>query len=704
MQGRLPHPTRPADRPLGSAWPGRVARILLRRGWRAAAALALAVGTTGAALAQGAAPPRTDGAAQTLAGRDDAAVRTLLEMRAAFQRGDAARLARLLPQVQGHALEPLAAYWALRARLDVASADEVRAFLMRWAGTYWEDRLRNDWLLLLGQRGDWPTLLAEAQAFRMADDPEVRCWVALARLERGLATPHEVAAGVRADWLAQRQAGQACAVAARRLLAAGALPAEVAWQRARIAAEAGRTAVARQAVELLDPAWGALAERALQQPQGYLDDKVTAVRPRTKEIVTLALIRLAAQDPEAAATEAAHPRWRAQLTPEEMGWVWGAIGKRAAQRLSERALAYFQRAGAVALPDDWREWHVRAALRAGDWADVQRAIALLSPAKQAETTWSYWQARALLASGRPADAEQARAVFERIAGPEGFYEQLAADALGRAVTLPAAPPPPTAAERAAVRANAGLQRALLAIELGLRSEGVREWHYEIALHTPGGLPDRALLAAAEWACERAVWDRCINTSARTRELVDIAQRYPLPWRELVVPRARAVGLDPAYVYGLVRQESRFVTDARSHVGAAGLMQLMPATARWTARKLGLNDFEPARVTDPEINVQLGTAYLKLALDDFEGSMALAAAAYNAGPGRARQWRQGPVLEAAVWIENIPFEETRDYVKRVLSNTTLYAAVLSGQPQRLSERLAPIGPRLSTARAPITDLP
>jgi len=201
-----------------------------------------------------------------------------------------------------------------------------------------------------------------------------------------------------------------------------------------------------------------------------------------------------------------------------------------------------------------------------------------------------------------------------------------------------------------------------------------------------------------------VWDRCINTSSRTRDAIDMAQRFPMPLRELVVRRAREIGLDPAYVYGLIRQESRFVSDARSHVGASGLMQVMPATARWTARKIGLNGFEPSQITDPEVNVQIGTAYLKLALDDFEGSMAMAAAAYNAGPGRPRQWRQGPELEAAVWIENIPFDETRDYVKRVLSNTTVYAAILTGQPQRLSSRLGRIGPRLATARAPDTDLP
>ncbi|MGE4378096.1 MAG: lytic transglycosylase domain-containing protein, partial [Burkholderiaceae bacterium] len=160
----------------------------------------------------------------------------------------------------------------------------------------------------------------------------------------------------------------------------------------------------------------------------------------------------------------------------------------------------------------------------------------------------------------------------------------------------------------------------------------------------------------------------------------------------------------AYVYGLIRQESRFILDARSGVGASGLMQIMPATARWTARKIGLTGFTPDQLTDRDTNVTLGTAYLKLVLDGFEGSMPLAAAAYNAGPGRPRNWRNGPVLEGAIWAENVPFTETRDYVKKVLANTTNYAAVLTGQPQSLKARLGQVWPR-SDAQAPANgDLP
>ena len=206
------------------------------------------------------------------------------------------------------------------------------------------------------------------------------------------------------------------------------------------------------------------------------------------------------------------------------------------------------------------------------------------------------------------------------------------------------------------------------------------------------MSERELRAAADFACQREVWDRCINTSERTRGTIDMVQRFPMPFRDAVVERAKSIGLDPAYVYGLIRQESRFIMDARSHVGASGLMQVMPATARWTAKRIGLTDFRAEQITDRDTNIAIGTAYLKLALDDFGGSMPMAAAAYNAGPGRPRVWRNGTVLDAAIWAENIPFSETRDYVKKVLANTTNYAALITGQPQSLKARLGTVGPR------------
>ena len=628
----------------------------------------------------------------------------VLEMQKAFRKGDKLRLAQLLPATQGHPLEPWAAYWTLRARLDEAQDAEVDAFLQRWAGSYQEDRLRNDWLLLLGQRRSWDRFAALHPQFRMNDDREVRCYAATVEHLRGSAGAG-LADEVLRNWYALRDADDGCSHAAGELLSAKKIkPADV-WHKARLAAEANRPRAVRRAVEIVAPEAVAQAAAALDSPTKYLTSRATAAGRVRQEVIALALARMASSDADGAA-RLLDAKWGVHLPVEERNWLWGLIGKHKALSLSPDALDYFGRATRDAdLSDDMLGWKTRAALRAGQWKTVARSIDAMSAAAREDATWTYWRARAHLA-GRPSEADraQARALYERIAGSTGFYEQLALEELGAAIALPPAPAPLTAEEKAAARANPSLNRGLYAILLGLRSEGVREWNYATNLHTPGGMGERELLAAADFACQQQVWDRCINTSERTRASIDMAQRFPTPYRQAVLERTRAIGLDPAYVYGLIRQESRFIMDARSGVGASGLMQVMPATARWTAKKIGLAGFTPDQINDQDTNITIGTAYLKLALDDFQGSMPLAAAAYNAGPGRPRNWRNGPVLDAAIWAENVPFAETRDYVKKVLANTVNYAALLTGQPQSLKSHLGTVGPRTAAGEDPSKELP
>jgi soluble lytic murein transglycosylase len=418
----------------------------------------------------------------------------------------------------------------------------------------------------------------------------------------------------------------------------------------------------------------------------------------------LALIRIANTDPDKAA-QLIEKKWGLMLTKEEHNWAWGVIGKQAAQKLQSNANTYFNKVTRNQdLNDDLLIWKVRAALRQGDWKAVVAAVEAMEDAKN-DAAWIYWKARAQLATS-PTEAQRSEALnaFKNIAGVKGFYEQLALEELGQSITAPAKPAPLTTAEKTAAAQNAGLQRALIALSLGLRSEGNREWNYNTNLHTPGGMSERELLAAADFACSKQVWDRCINTSDRTKVSIDFDQRFPMPLKDTVIRKAKEVQLDPAYVYGLIRQESRFLMDAKSVVGASGLMQVMPATARWTAKKIGLTNFQLHQLNEHETNVAIGTGYLKLVMDDFDGSMPLAAAAYNAGPSRSRAWRKGPVLEAAIWAENIPFNETRDYVKKVLSNTTNYAAIITGQPQSLKARLGTVGPRSAQAPEENADLP
>ena len=631
-------------------------------------------------------------AASPLAVAQNRGDEAVLEMQKAFRKGDKAALAALLPAARGHVLEPWAAYWELKARLTEASAGEVNAFLQRYAGSYQEDRLRNDWLLLVGQRRDWAQFAEMHPQYRMSDDREVRCYALTVDQIKGMA-PAGAADEVLRHWYGLREVDDGCTHAAAEMYSDRRIkPADV-WRKARLAAEANRSRVVQNAVAIVAPEALPQLRDALGAPARFLTARATAGGKARQELVGLALIRMAMNDLGTAA-QLLDSKWGVQMSAEERNWIWGVIGKQAAIALSSDALGYFGNVTRDAdLSDDMLGWKARAAMRAGQWKVAGRAIDAMSPEARKDSTWTYWKARAMLAN-RPGDEDRAeiRQMLERIAGTSGFYEQLALEELGQRVALPAPPAPLSPEEKAAARSNVGLNRGLYAIFLGLRSEGVREWNYTTNLHTPGGMPDRELLAAADFACQREVWDRCINTSERTKSVIDINQRFPMPHRNAVVERAQGIGLDPAYVYGLIRQESRFIMDARSGVGASGLMQVMPATARWTARKIGMTTFTPDQINDRDTNITIGTAYLKLALDDFDGSMALAAAGYNAGPGRPRSWRNGPVLDAAVWAENVPFAETRDYVKKVLSNTTMYAAILTGQPQSLKARLGTVGPR------------
>ena len=629
----------------------------------------------------------------------------VLEMAQAYKARDRKRLAALLPQTRGHPLEPWGAYWTLSARLGEAAPQELQDFFARYAGTYQEDRLRAEWLTVLGRNRDWAAFSREAPLYRMNDDKSVRCYGLLAE---HMASGIDNSAQVKDLWLGLKEPDEGCTAAAEQLIKDQPGNHAMAWQRARLGMENDRLRVVTQAVDLVANNASKTLNNIYLNPSKYLNDKLTAFQPKTREFVSLALIRQAYLDPQEAALEINKLRWKAQLTNEERSWVWGVIGKRAAQKLMPEAPGYFAQGQVGQMHEDHLAWMVRAALRTGRWAQVLEATKAMSPAQSAEPAWAYWHARALVKQtpGETALA-QGRQLMQELASVRGFYEMLAMEELGLPIVAPAAPVALTQTEKSAASSNPGLQRALYAIRIGLRSEGVREWNYTTNLHTRGGMDDRSLLAAADLACQNGIWDRCINTSERTRAVIDVDQRFPMPFKSSVLERSKQIGLDPAYVYGLIRQESRFIMDAKSAVGASGLMQVMPATARWTAKKIGLANFQPQDINDRETNIAIGTGYLKLVLDSFDGAMPLAAAAYNAGPGRPRLWRGqtgAPTVEAAIWAENVPFNETRDYVKKVLANTTLYAALITGQAQSLKARLGQVGPKDAGSVETGLDLP
>ena len=606
--------------------------------------------------------------------RGDAA---FLLAREAFRNGERVRLGRQLEALRGHPLHAWAEYWSLRLRLDDADDSGVADYLSRYPGAYLAEKLRGDWLRVLGKKGDWEGFQRELPALALPD-AEVNCYAAQAA---------QTAETVRPLWTGGQDLPQACEPLVDQLVAAQGLTAEEVWQRVRRFFEAKRVGAARNAAAYL-PASEGFDGRGLesiaQSPARYLDKLPAgfAAKRGGRETALFAVQRLARNDPQDAAR-----RWtriEARFTTEERAYAWGHLAWQAALRHQPEALAWYENAAGTALSEEQMAWRVRAALRVHDWSAVRRAIAAMPPTQSAQPDWTYWQARALAAGGR---ADEARTNYLKLSGQPNFYGNLADEELGRTIDVPPLAAAPSAEELALAAANQGFQRALALFRIDMRIEGVREWVWSLR-----GMDDRALLAAAELARRNEIWDRAINTADRTLAQHNYHLRYIAPFSDQVLPKADQLALNNGWVYGLMRQESRFIMNAKSSVGAKGLMQLMPATAKWVAKKINLAHFHPARVTEMDTNVTLGTNYMKMVLTSLDNHPVLASAAYNAGPGRARRWRAEGPLEGAIYAETIPFNETRDYVKKVMSNAVYYNTLFSGRPQSLKGTLGVIGAR------------
>jgi soluble lytic murein transglycosylase len=602
---------------------------------------------------------------------------SFLAAREAFRNGERVRLARQVDALQGHPLQPWAEYWALRLRLDDDDASRVPDYLARNRGSYLGEKLRGDWLRVLGKHGDWEGFQREWPALVMPD-AELNCYAAQAA---------GTAEMVRPLWSSGQDLPQSCETLVDRLVAAQDLMVEEVWQRVRRLLEGKRVGAARGAAAYL-PATEGFDGRGLeaiaQGPARYLDKLPAgfAAKRGGREVVLFALQRQTRTDPQDAARRFA--RIESQFTTEERAYAWGQIAWQAALRHQPEALAWYDNAVGTALSEEQMAWRTRAALRAHNWSAVRRAIAAMPLTLAAQPDWTYWQGRALAATGHP---DEAQAQYLKIAGQTSFYGNLSDEELGRPIEIPPRATAPSEEELAIAGADAGFQRALALFRVDMRVEAIREWAWSLR-----GLDDRALLAAAEFAKRQEIWDRAINTADRTLSQHNFSLRYIAPFSSRVLPKADELALDNGWVYGLMRQESRFIMNAQSSVGAKGLMQLMPATAKWVAKKINLVNFHPGRVNEMDTNVTLGTNYMKMVLRSLDNHPVLASAAYNAGPGRARKWRADLPLEGAIYAETIPFAETRDYVKKVMSNAMYYNTLFSGRPQSLKAMLGVVGAR------------
>lgn len=580
-----------------------------------------------------------------------------------------------------HVLAPYVEYWRLALTSGAGDA-QVADFLARYPGSRMAEALRADWLKSLGIREAWPAYLAEYPRLARPDAAH-QCYAYRAEWARGERSRQREAVAM---WFTGRDMPSACTPLFEQMIEAGLIREEDVWRRLRLALEANNPNVARAVANALPVAQrpaATLLDQASRDPARLLSAASLDPGQRShREIALYALDQLAKRG-TAQAEQALHKR-AAQFNPEELRTAWARLATWAARRHEPVALPWFQRAGVAQTNDFQREWWVRAALRAGDWQAVQRVIESMSDTAREQPVWRYWRARALQANGQRAASNP---LFLALAREHHYYGQLAQEELGPVMQAPVVNIKTGGDDVAAIARQPGIARAQALYELGLRSDANQEWNWTIRAFS-----DAQLLAAAELARRMEWYDRAINTAERTRELHDFELRFLAPYRELAQKAAREHELDEAWIFGLMRQESRFVNVARSSVGASGLMQIMPATASWIAQRLGIKGFHPREMQDPAKNIQFGAYYLKHVQTSLDGSPVLATAAYNAGPGRAQRWRDTRPMEAAVYIESIPFAETRDYVKKVMSNA-MYYAVRFGQPSvLLTDRLGTVPPR------------
>jgi len=604
----------------------------------------------------------------------------------AFRVRDMNQLDRLSPRFAATLLEPYVAYYDLHMHLETADTATVKQFLNRPADTPMIDRLRGEWLKQLGKNQQWDTF-TEEYPHLVTEDAELLCYALQARHH---VQEKESLIEARRLWFSGEAQPEDCLPLFDAALAAGIISEDDVWQSIRLALETGNVALARQLAAKLPAKRGfsvAALDRAYGNPGRYLATANLAKRsPAEKMLALFALRRLARQSPQIA-----YARWEklaAYFTETEQRYFYGWLGYEASRALDGRALEWYKNAGDTPLASSQLAWRARAALRQGDWREVLASIDAMDQEQQREKAWRYWRARALDALGWHL---QAQAMFTALSGEYGYYAQLAS---GEMDSAPASDPDrhaPEQEEIEAVQDQTGIRRALALYRLGLDTEGAREWAWAVR-----GFNDRQLLAAAEIAHRNGIYDRSIDTAEHTQLVHDFNLRFPAPYRAEMQEHVRGNRLDEAWVYGLMRQESRFAVRANSSVGAAGLMQIMPETARWVARKIGMKNFRNALIGELATNLKLGTYYLKTVLSQLGDNPVLASAAYNAGPNRAQQWRGDKPLEGAIYIETIPFDETRDYVKKVMSNTAYYAQ-LFGQPQiPLKQRLGVIAPKEPTA--------
>ncbi len=587
----------------------------------------------------------------------------------ALAKGDSGPYFQSAAALRSYPLTPYLAYDELTARLKSANNTEIEQFLAEHGDLPQANWMKLRWLRWLADRGDWAT-------FAKYYDPklnftELDCLNGQYELQHNRKA--EGYANAEKLWLVGKAQPAACDALFSQWAADGQLTEQKRWQRVKLAAEARNYALATQlanGLNTLGPQARLMIDVAQKPDMLSQPSRFAPASEAMSDAVGLGLRRLARQDPEKAASLLDTYATNMHFSRDEKVAIAREIGLTFARRYDSRGLDIMTKYDPELRDNTVTEWRLRLLLRLGRWEDAYQLTRKLPQDLATTSRWRYWQARSLeLAEPKN---PQAQVLFKKVANERDFYGFLAADRAQTPYQLNNRPLMLSPQLVKKVRNTPGVQRALEFHDRGQIVDGRREWYYVSRLFSRD-----EMVAQAKLAYDLKWYFPAIRTISQAQYWDDLDIRFPMAHRETLVREAKLRGLHSSWVFAITRQESAFMDDARSGVGASGLMQLMPATAKETARKFNIPLASPQQVLNPDKNIQLGAAYLSQVHGQFNGNRVLASAAYNAGPGRVRQWLKGANhLGFDVWIESIPFDETRQYVQNVLSYSVIYGQKLN----------------------------
>ena len=596
------------------------------------------------------------------------------EAKRALANGDKGPYLRYAQALSDYPLTPYLAYDELTARLKNASNQEIERFLAVHGDLPQANWMKLRWLRWLAERGEWDTFVKYYDPklnFTELDCLNGQYQISHGKRAEGFATAEKL-------WNVGKSQPTACDTLFGMWAAEGQLTEARRWHRAKLAAQARNYGLANSLVKTmttLQPQGNLLIDVAQKPELLNQPSRFTPVNEAMSDVVSLGLRRLARQDPERAMALLDDYAQRMHFSLEEKVAIAREIGLTLARRYDPRALDLMTRYDPELRDDTVSEWRMRLLLRLGRWQEAYDLTRRLPEELAGSSRWRYWQARSLELA-RPGDPQITK-LYQTVARERDFYGFLAADRTQTPYQLNNKPLVLSQQLVNKVRNTPGIRRALEFHDRGQIVDGRREWY-----HATRQFSRDEMVAQARLGYQMRWYFPAIRTISQAKYWDDLEVRFPMAHRDTLVREANVRGLHSSWVFAITRQESAFMDDARSPVGASGLMQLMPATAKETARKFNIPLASPSQVLNPDKNIQLGAAYLSQVHSQFNGNRVLASAAYNAGPGRVRQWLRGAKhLSFDVWVESIPFDETRQYVQNVLSYSVIYGQKLNS-PQPL----------------------